>query len=397
MNDQVEILQRNKPKVVAFVGIYLPGFKGGGPIRTIKNTIDHLSDKFSFYVLTRDRDLGDVIPYANVKLDCWIKNKNCSIYYLPSNEPRFFKIRRIVLDVKPDIIYLNSFFDPKFTITPLLLRRLGLISKRIPVIIAPRGEMSPNALKLKNTKKFLYMFFAKMIGLYKGLIWQASSVYEKNDIQKSMRNNCSVFVTPNLPPKLNEKSKETFYKEKSDTCLDILFVSRIVKNKNLDYALEILKRVRANVRFNIYGILEDKVYWEYCSKIIDEMPSNILVKYCGSLSHNEVVTAMSQHDLFFFPTQFENYGHVILEAFLAGCPVLISDRTPWRNLEQYGVGWDISLDKRNRFQEIIEKCAHMDRGTFRNHSDKAREYGAHIVNGQDSIKKNLSLFWHVCG
>lgn len=43
------------------------------------------------------------------------------------------------------------------------------------------------------------------------------------------------------------------------------------------------------------------------------------------------------------PTFNENYGHAIVESFVAGLPVVISDRTPWRNLEKINAGWDIPL------------------------------------------------------
>jgi hypothetical protein len=46
---------------------------------------------------------------------------------------------------------------------------------------------------------------------------------------------------------------------------------------------------------------------------------------------------LAEYDLFLFPTLGENYGHVISEALASGCPVVISDQTPWRNLEAEGI------------------------------------------------------------
>ena len=51
-----------------------------------------------------------------------------------------------------DLLLLNSFFSPKFTILPLILRQFLLIKKK-PCIICPRGNLSPEALKLKGFKK----------------------------------------------------------------------------------------------------------------------------------------------------------------------------------------------------------------------------------------------------
>ena len=51
--------------------------------------------------------------------------------------------------------------------------------------------------------------------------------------------------------------------------------------------------------------------------------------------------ALARADAFALATQGENYGVAILEAFDAGLPVLISDTTPWRGLQETGCGWDL--------------------------------------------------------
>ena len=45
-----------RPTVLIFADHYLPGFKAGGPIRTINNLIEALGDTFRLLVFTRDRD-----------------------------------------------------------------------------------------------------------------------------------------------------------------------------------------------------------------------------------------------------------------------------------------------------------------------------------------------------
>ena len=46
------------------------------------------------------------------------------------------------------MVYLNSLFDYRFTILPLLVTRV--IARKIPVVLAPRGELSASALALKR-------------------------------------------------------------------------------------------------------------------------------------------------------------------------------------------------------------------------------------------------------
>src|SRR5690606_7270294 len=105
------------------------------------------------------------------------------VYYAPLEQLTITRIEKLMRDTPFDILDLNSFFSYRFTIQPLILRRLGRIPRQ-PVILAPRGEFSQGALELKRWKKALFISMAKAFGLYNGLIWQASSEYEADDIRR---------------------------------------------------------------------------------------------------------------------------------------------------------------------------------------------------------------------
>jgi glycosyltransferase involved in cell wall biosynthesis len=148
-------------------------------------------------------------------------------------------------------------------------------------------------------------------------------------------------------------------------------VSRI---KNLSGALRFLCGVSGEVSLEIFGPLEDREYWQECEVLIAGLPSNIEVRYCGEIDHDGVWEVFSAHELLLLPTLGENFGHVILEALASGCPVLISDRTPWRNLEAEGVGWDIPLDETDRFRAALQSCVDGDGVWFERMSSRARDF-----------------------
>lgn len=83
------------------------------------------------------------------------------------------------------------------------------------MVIAPRGEFSPGALGLKSLKKRVYLLVAKALGLYRGVVWQASSEHEEADILQLFGRGVPIVVAPNLPPvihsadELPPKSKKT--------------------------------------------------------------------------------------------------------------------------------------------------------------------------------------------
>ena len=114
---------------------------------------------------------------------------------------------------------------------------------------------------------------------------------------------------------------------KSAGRLRAVFVSRVSPKKNLLGAVELLSRVQGDVSLDIYGPIDDQDYWRKCQHAIEQFGGTTRVAYKGAIHHDEVVRVLSDYDVFLFPTLGENFGHVILEAMIAGCPVVTSDQT----------------------------------------------------------------------
>jgi glycosyltransferase involved in cell wall biosynthesis len=308
--------------------------------------------------VTRDRDVGEKEPYTDIKPDQWQKVGNAMVYYLTAKSNTIKNIQNIISSTPHHILFLNSFFDP-LTVKVLLLRRLVRGGLK-PVIVAPRGEFAWGSLKLKYPKKFVYIQMAKLLGLYSKVVWHASSKFEAGDIMKIMRiNTYEIHIALDLPTKTILKgSPATICQPVNDPrILKIVFLSRIAREKNLDYALKVLCNIKLKAIFDIYGPTDDATYWKECQKLMANLPGNVSVNYLGSVNPAEVVNIFSSYDLFFLPTAGENYGHVIAESLTAGTPVLISTETPWRDLQSDGFGWDIDLSRVDLFVEIIEKLA----------------------------------------
>ena len=352
-----------KPKILVFVACYLPGYKAGGPVRTIANMVDSLAEDFDFWIITKDRDLGEVTQYADVQPDRWQVVGNAMVYYLPPESCSVSKVAKLIANTSYDVLYLNSFFGFVFTIKPLLARLLGYLPDK-PLIVAPRGEFSTGALNLKCIKKKIYLEISKKLGLYKNIIWHASSEHEAQDIIKTMavnRGNIHVAINLPKPVKLATSLDTPLCSESNSGELKVIFLSRISPMKNLAYALETLSEVKARVVFDIYGPTEDEHYWTKCKGLIDLLPENISVNYCGSVLPEQVAATFGRYDLFFFPTLGENYGHVIAEALSVGTPVILSDQTPWRNLQDDRMGWDLPLENRDEFVRVIDGFSSMTR------------------------------------
>src|SRR5699024_2023988 len=134
-----------KKKVLIMTGFYVPSVKAGGPVQSIKNLVDNLSDRFDFYIITSDRDLGDKNPFDNLQTEKWINIGFAKVYYTDTSKFTLRKSLKVIGNIDYDILYLNSFFSVRFSIFPVILRKLRLI-KKVRTVIAPRGEFSPGAL-----------------------------------------------------------------------------------------------------------------------------------------------------------------------------------------------------------------------------------------------------------
>jgi len=188
------ISPHKKTKVLVFVGHYLPGFKSGGILRSVENTINHLYNDFDFFVLTRNHDVGDTTPYLNINLNQWQTVGHSKVQYL--NSTSFSNICDKVNLTPHEVIHLNSLFDP-LSIKVLLGNKTGRI-KCGPIVLSPRGELGWASLRFRFYKKFIYMLLSKLFGLFNGIKWHASVIHEKNDIMKIMGFAYRINIT-NLP------------------------------------------------------------------------------------------------------------------------------------------------------------------------------------------------------
>ncbi len=70
-----------RPVILCFVAYYLPGYRSGGPVRTIANFVEHFGDEFDIRIVTRDRDKLDASPYREVAVDSWNAVGKAQVFY----------------------------------------------------------------------------------------------------------------------------------------------------------------------------------------------------------------------------------------------------------------------------------------------------------------------------
>lgn len=364
--------------------------------------VERLSDDFDFRIVTLDHDFGSDHPYVDMPTDTWTTRGDALVRYVSIRKFGLREVGRILRETPHDVVYLNSFFEPRFTLQ-ILINRLFHRCRNRPVVIAPRGEFSVGALRIKACKKRIFIKLAKILGLYANVTWQASSEWEAVDIRRALSLECcepgsnganKVVIASDLaaPFPREPLQLELDPKDRSEGVLRIATLARVTPIKNLDFSLRVLAAVRVPVSFVIYGPIEDVNYWAQCRALINQLPPNIDVVQFGPLDASAVVAELAHYDLFLLPTRGENFGHVIHEALEAGLPVLISDQTPWRRLEEQGVGWDLPLDDMSGYVRRIEEVADWSKQERSAYSARARALALDVSDDRNVLESNRRLF-----
>lgn len=376
-----------KKKVLVFIDWFLPGYRAGGPIQSCANMIAHLKDEFDFSVVTRDTDYCETNPYPEIKSNAWnLLSDGTRVFYFSSGNLRFSEIKKIIYSEEYDVAYLNGIYSYWFTLLPLFL----LKKRNKKVIVAVRGMLAEGAIAQKSFKKRIFLFLARIFGIFNNVVLQASSEKEKEAIEKYFGKNAFVRIAPNLFKKNITPYRSR--KEKYAGEIRLINIARIAPEKNLRFALEILKEVKGKVTFDFYGPIYHQNYMKECEQIIQKLPGNISANYHGSIPNHLIHETLIKYHFLFFPSLGENFGHVILEAQLSGCPVIISDKTTWKNLEQKKAGWALPLSEKNNFIDILQKCSVMQQEEYDLWSLSAYEFALSFVHNEQIISQNKILF-----
>lgn len=382
-----------RPRVLVLAETYLPGYLAGGPVRSLASLVHALSADVQWAILTRDRDFRAAQPYEGIATDRWVDMGKAQVFYAGQATQTAGDWLRIIRQTPHDVLYLNSFFSPRFSLLPLAARKVGLIPRR-PLVIAPRGEFSAGAIALKAWKKRPAMAAFQALGLHRGVVWHASTPHEAADIEREAHVlPVSICVARNLGLPLHAMAAATESPSKPvGGALRVVFASRISRKKNLAFALRILQHCGIPVHFTIIGPAEDANYWAECHNQVADMPGNVTVEALGALAPGALARELARHDVFFLPTLGENYGHALVEAWQAGLPVLTSDQTPWRGLQARGLGWDLALSDEQAFIAALRDAHNRGPADREKQRQACAAFGAGVVHDAEAVAANRRMF-----
>jgi glycosyltransferase involved in cell wall biosynthesis len=374
----------DRKRILISVDWFPPAFRAGGPIRSTGNLAEFLTGHHDIWVVTGNRDLGSDEPVVD-EPNTWLERDTAfGSYHVWYGEALNRSTwTQILAHVQPDVVHLNSLYSKAFTLLPLRLLRP---SNRAKVVLAPRGMLGAAALGIKPLKKSLFLIAARTFGWMDRVLWHASTLEEQREI-KNVFPAAAILVAQNLPsslPPANPPRPEDAWR--------IVMVGRIHRVKNLAFGLKSLLEAPSArpIEVDFIGPVEDESYASELQAIA-AASADAKVRFLGGIPPTELRPHFQSAHYLLSSTTQENFGHSIVEAWAHGCPVLISDRTPWRDLEAKGIGWDWALDQET-WREGLTQALALNPEQWTEKSEASRAFFSDHVRSAESERANLALF-----
>ena len=244
---------------------YLPGYKAGGPVRSLANLVDRLGEEFAFRILTADRDLGDHQPYPGVETGFWKPVGKAQVMYLSPRQMGLMAWHKLLNQIDFDLIYLNSFLaTQKCIYAPAML--LGNASCSANYISTARRVFSwcigPQAFEKAVCISLLHHRLASL----DKLIWQATNEHEKQEMLTAL----GVYVNdivlrivsvPNLASVQSPRETVALYSSQTPWRYPYCLPLSNCAHEESELRLDLTQWPEGTVEFDIYGPAEDQVFW----------------------------------------------------------------------------------------------------------------------------------------
>ena len=370
---------------------FLPGYKAGGPIRSVSNMVHALSEDFDFYIVTRNIDLSDDEPYKEVEPNKWHVKYDAHIYYLSADNYSKDTVKELIGEREYNVMYLNSLYSSQYALTPLRIR-----NKHFPdlkTVLAPRGMLGEGALRTKSLKKVVFLKTTKLFQFFKNITWHATSEDEKKRISKTFGPNAKIIV--GVPISIPVKFDATNKINKYPGAARFFFIGRVSEHKNISFALDcfLKHKPKGEILFDIFGAAEEQEYLQKIETQIKQLPSNIKVNYKGPIPNEELkIKLQAEYHFMLFPTKGESFSHSIVDSWNSGCPVLISDQTPWLDLEYKSIGWNFDLRDSISLIDSINQAVNLNQETYNNWSNSCVSFYNKNVCSEEITNKNKRIF-----
>lgn len=371
--------------IIIFTDWYVPGYRAGGPIQSVYNLAQLLSQDFKVKVITRNTDLNTQDGYLGIITDTWVKlSENHEVMYLSPSNTTFKNIKQLIKQNTNNVILINGLYSFYFSLLPTLFCVAYPVKK---VLIAVRGMLHASALSVKPLKKQMFLAFARGFGLYNKSVLLATNQAEVEEIKRTLGK-----VKPTIAPNVPAMYQDLQQKISTNEIFTIAFIGRIAPEKNPFLVLKALEEYSKPIRVIFCGGSIDSAYLSKFKQGLEQLPANVKTEYHPNMPHKDIQTLLSKIDVMVLPSLGENFGHAIYESFVAGVPVIIGDNTPWKNIESKKAGIEIRATDSKALLTAINHFISMDASSYEQWRQGANSVAKDYYQSNNFRQIYLELF-----
>ncbi|SHN23928.1 XrtY-associated glycosyltransferase XYAG1 [Mucilaginibacter sp. OK098] len=324
-------------RILQICAAYKPAFIYGGPTMSVAMLSEQLTKAGIYieaYATTANGkeelpvNPGEAVNVDGVKVTYFKRLTKDHSHFSPALLKKLWKEARGF-----DVIHIHAWWNLVSVFSCLIA-----LLRSVPIVISPRGTLSPYSFQNKNIGK-------------KWLIHHL--------LGRPLLNRCHIHVTSNqeseaiyalIKPK-RISNLPNFVKLPADLPGDaqslaifkLIFLSRIEEKKGLDILINALPFLNFPYSLTIAGS-GDKMYVDELKAVVKKNGDEADVYWIGFQGDNKF-ELLAQHHLLVLPSYDENFGNVVIESLSQGTAVLIS---PFVGLADYvnqnNLGWECELN-----------------------------------------------------
>jgi glycosyltransferase involved in cell wall biosynthesis len=367
----------------------------GGPAETVVSMVDYLNRNHNDVDLLSTSSFGSNIETVDISR---IQNK---VTLLPRND---IFLRQYIPSLRNwlndhiyefRLIHIHSFFNYMSHVAMTCARR-----HKVPYVLRPAGMLGAYDLKKKMLLKKFWINFLDNKNLGSASAFHATSIIEKKELEEKF----PLTLVANIPHGIH-LPKLTFKNKINTKEINLLFLSRLNKKKNIPSILKAVSRASAmgiNIKLKIAGEPNpgDREYRTYLQKMSQDLDVQNFVEFCGFLSGKSKEEAFKWADVFILPSFDENFGVAVMEALSFSVPVIVSPQVALsQEIREFGGGWVTDERSPQSPDSILKilKFINQNRNLILSESKKARSVAERFSWKRNSnelmlLYKSLKVF-----
>ncbi|MGJ5673008.1 MAG: glycosyltransferase [Nostochopsis sp.] len=242
-----------------------------------------------------------------------------------------------------DIVHIHALFSYASTIAMAIARL-----KNVPYIVVPHGLLCEWSLQQSARKKQIYLKFLEKANLNHSQAIHFTSQQEQQEVSQLELSAPACLLplglsVPNEIPDARHRLRQYLNLPADEPV--ILFLSRLHPKKGLDYLIPALSKLNHHRFTFVIAGTGSKEYEMEIESLLVSIGIRDRTNFAGFVEGETKKIFMQGADLFALTSHSENFAVVVLEAFAAGIPVLVTTGVALASVvQQYQLGYVTQLD-----------------------------------------------------